>query len=310
MLQTDTAAKLPRVLEISAACRGHPCTPALAHFQPRHLHQQSPSGLTAGAGTACLPRAPWSTPLFGPSAKGTSSCTSLQPDGCRGSFPEPLSALSGCVSAQPAHSLPLVAACLDGPTSTVGAGGTPATPCSLRLPGKSPRTPLSPCRAASRRSLRTRSRSSQHASTCRPPRSAKGRPLHPLARLLPRQSAARTRAGTCRETRGARSVSRYVTSSPLHSGSPRKSVCLLENLLIFRPFDACFQVSFGLREIPRELVQSSRGFQRVLQRSCVKNRIRRFWARSPGFGKIFALIISRSQTPCKIYGISCGLAPP
>lgn len=128
MLQTDTAAKLPRVLEISAACRGHPCTPALAHFQPRHLHQQSPSGLTAGAGTACLPRAPWSTPLFGPSAKGTSSCTSLQPDGCRGSFPEPLSALSGCVSAQPAHSLPLVAACLDVPTSTVGEGETPSPP--------------------------------------------------------------------------------------------------------------------------------------------------------------------------------------
>ena len=128
MLQTDTAAKLPRVLEISAACRGHPCTPALAHFQPRHLHQQSPSGLTAGAGTACLPRAPWSTPLFGPSAKGTSSCTSLQPDGCRGSFPEPLSALSGCVSAQPAHSLPLVAACLDVPTSTVGEGGYPLQP--------------------------------------------------------------------------------------------------------------------------------------------------------------------------------------
>ena len=46
-----------------------------------------------------------------------------------------------------------------------------------------------------------------------------GPPLHPLARLLPRQSAARKRSDTCRETRGlVRSVSRYVTSSPSHSG--------------------------------------------------------------------------------------------
>ena len=46
-----------------------------------------------------------------------------------------------------------------------------------------------------------------------------GTPLHPLARRLPRQSAARKRADTCRETRGlVRSVSRYVTSSPSHSG--------------------------------------------------------------------------------------------
>ena len=44
-------------------------------------------------------------------------------------------------------------------------------------------------------------------------------PAPPLARRLPRQSAARKRADTCRETRGlVRSVSRYVTSSPSHSG--------------------------------------------------------------------------------------------
>ena len=80
----------------------------------------------------------------------------------------PYSPLAGCVSALPAYSLSLVAACLDVPPSTGGEGGTP---------------------------------------------------LHPLARLLPRQSAARKRSDTCRETRGlVRSVSRYVTSSPSHSG--------------------------------------------------------------------------------------------
>ena len=62
------------------------------------------------------------------------------------------------------------------------------------------------------------------ARRCMPRRAAlHGRrrwpPLHPLARLLPRQSAARKRSDTCRETRGlVRSVSRYVTSSPSHSG--------------------------------------------------------------------------------------------
>lgn len=42
----------------------------------------------------------------------------------------PLSPHAGCVSAQPAHSLPLVAACLDVPSSSDGEGEPPSPPCA------------------------------------------------------------------------------------------------------------------------------------------------------------------------------------
>ena len=78
--------------------------------------------------------------------------------------------------------------------------------CSVLAPARRPCSDVQPSRAAATFVARRQSR-------------AWGYPLHPLARRLPRQSAARKRADTCRETRGlVRSVSRYVTSSPSHSG--------------------------------------------------------------------------------------------
>ena len=78
--------------------------------------------------------------------------------------------------------------------------------CSVLAPARRPCSDVQPSRAAASFVARRQSR-------------AWGYPLHPLARRLPRQSAARKRADTCRETRGlVRSVSRYVTSSPSHSG--------------------------------------------------------------------------------------------
>lgn len=76
-----------------------------------------------------------------------------------------------------------------------------------------------------------------------------GTPLHPLARLLPRQSAARKRSDTCRETRGlVRSVSRYVTSSPLHSGRPRELPASSRTSFPVRVVKICFlHYCFGLR---------------------------------------------------------------
>ena len=140
------------------------------------------------------------------------------------------------------------------------AGDTPAPHGSLRLPrppsGRAPAqgiplaSPYSPLAGCVSALPRTRSRSSLQASTCRPPRAAKvDPPLHPLARLLPRQSAARKRSDTCRETRGlVRSVSRYVTSSPLHSGRPRELPASSRTSFPVRVVKICFlHYCFGLR---------------------------------------------------------------
>ena len=139
------------------------------------------------------------------------------------------------------------------------AGDTPAPHGSLRLPrppsGRAPAqgiplaSPYSPLAGCVSALPRTRSRSSLQASTCRPPRAAKVPPLHPLARLLPRQSAARKRSDTCRETRGlVRSVSRYVTSSPLHSGRPRELPASSRTSFPVRVVKICFlHYCFGLR---------------------------------------------------------------
>lgn len=76
-----------------------------------------------------------------------------------------------------------------------------------------------------------------------------GIPPAPLARRLPRQSATRKRADTCRETRGlVRSVSRYVTSSPLHSGRPRELPASSRTSFPVRVVKICFlHYCFGLR---------------------------------------------------------------
>ena len=151
----------------------------------------------------------------------------------------PYSPQAGCVSALPAYSLSLVAACLDvqpprlrrlPSPSGIAARGIPPHPMEasgfldpLRVEPPRRGYPLPP-RTARKRAASRLCRVLALARRCMPRRAAlHGRrrwpPLHPLARLLPRQSAARKRSDTCRETRGlVRSVSRYVTSSPSHSG--------------------------------------------------------------------------------------------
>ena len=152
----------------------------------------------------------------------------------------PYSPLAGCVSALPAYSLSLIAACLDvqpprlrrlPSPSGIAARGIPPHPMEasgfldpLRVePPRMGGTPCLPVQPASglRLGSAAYSLSLVAASLDVPPSTGGegGTPLHPLARLLPRQSAARKRSDTCRETRGlVRSVSRYVTSSPSHSG--------------------------------------------------------------------------------------------
>ena len=86
-----------------------------------------------------------------------------------GRIPSPLSGRKAAgVSAQPAYSLTLVASCLDVPPAG-RRRGHPCTPAILRIAwGGSPAPSPAAKQPASRRSLRTRSRSSHHASTCRP----------------------------------------------------------------------------------------------------------------------------------------------
>ena len=70
------------------------------------------------------------------SAQGDAPCTPCNLSAAGDDSPCPSKPVPGCVSAQPAHSLPLVAPCLDMPSYTDGEGETPSPPCSLSAAGE------------------------------------------------------------------------------------------------------------------------------------------------------------------------------